>query len=274
MKKFEGMLFCTDLDGTLYGDDKKVSRENLDAIAYFKSEGGRFTFVTGRVPATAGEVYRLVQPNAPYGCFNGGAIYDGEQERYLWTRTLGEGVKELIDAVEEQIPEMGIQPNTEKAVYFHRENPAMEVFRKGCNLPRRLSRLEEIEEPIMKIVFAHLDVEKIPVLAKLLSEHPRAADFDFIRSESWLYEILPKGVSKGAALLKMAELLGIAPEKTIAVGDFNNDVSMIRAAGIGFAVDNAVAEAKAVADYVTVSNNHHAIAAIVDRLDRGLFAAK
>ena len=81
-------------------------------------------------------------------------------------------------------------------------------------------------------------------------------------------------VQKNTALLKMAELLGIAPEKTIAVGDFNNDVSMIRAAGIGFAVDNAVAEAKAVADYVTVSNNHHAIAAIVDRLDRGLFAAK
>ncbi|MBE7000080.1 MAG: HAD family phosphatase [Ruminococcaceae bacterium] len=274
MKKFEGMLFCTDLDGTLYGDDKKVSRENLDAIAYFKSEGGLFTFVTGRVPATAGEIYRLVRPNAPYGCFNGGAVYDGDGERYLWQSNLAPGVEELVEMVEREMPDMGIQPNTEKAVYFHKDSPAMEVFRKGCNLPRRLSRLEEIEEPIMKIVFAHLDVEKIPVLAKLLREHPRACDFDFIRSESWLYEILPKGVSKGAALLKMAELLGIAPENTIAVGDFNNDVSMIRAAGIGFAVDNAVAEAKAVADYVTVSNNHHAIAAIVDRLDRGLFAAK
>ena len=272
MKKFEGMLFCTDLDGTLYGDDRRVSKENLDAIAYFKSEGGLFTFITGRVPATTGEIYRLVQPNAPYGCFNGGAIYDGEQNSYLWARTLGEGVKELIDAVEAEMPEMGIQPNTEKAVYFHRENPAMEVFRKGCNLPRLLCRLEEIEEPVMKIVFAHLDVEKIPLLAKLLNEHPRACDFDFIRSESWLYEILPKGINKGSTLMKMAELLGIAPENTIAVGDYNNDVSMIGAAGMGFAVENAVEEAKAVADCVTVDNNHHAIAAIVDRLDRGFVA--
>ena len=57
MKKFEGMLFCTDLDGTLYTGDKRVSKENLEAIEYFKSEGGLFTFITGRVPVTAMDIY-------------------------------------------------------------------------------------------------------------------------------------------------------------------------------------------------------------------------
>ena len=50
MKKFEGCLICTDLDGTLFRSDKTVSKENIDAIEYFKSEGGYFTFVTGRMP--------------------------------------------------------------------------------------------------------------------------------------------------------------------------------------------------------------------------------
>ena len=69
----------------------------------------------------------------------------------------------------------------------------------------------------------------------------------------------------------MAELLGIEKSRTIAVGDYNNDISMIKAAGAGVAVANAIDEAKSVADYITVSNNDHAIAAIVDGLDKGLY---
>ena len=106
---------------------------------------------------------------------------------------------------------------------------------------------------------------------KLLQSHPRAGEFDFIRSEKILYEILPKGVSKGAVLCKMAQLLGIEMKNTVAVGDYNNDISMIRAAGRGFAVANAVPEAKEAADYITVSNNEHAIAAIIDGLDQNKF---
>ena len=50
MKKFDGILICTDLDGTLLNGDSAVSKENLDAIEYFKAEGGIFTFITGRMP--------------------------------------------------------------------------------------------------------------------------------------------------------------------------------------------------------------------------------
>ena len=98
-----------------------------------------------------------------------------------------------------------------------------------------------------------------------------AKDFSFTRSERAFYELLPKGVSKGAALYKMAELLNVDIKKTIAVGDYNNDASMIKAAGIGFAVKNAVNEAKAAADYITVSNNEDAIYKIVEGLDKGIF---
>ena len=64
----------------------------------------------------------------------------------------------------------------------------------------------------------------------------------------------------------MAELLGLDMSKTVAVGDFENDVSMIKAAGIGYAVANAKDCAKAAADRITVSNDEHAIAAIIAEL--------
>ncbi|MBO5898195.1 MAG: HAD hydrolase family protein, partial [Clostridia bacterium] len=122
---------------------------------------------------------------------------------------------------------------------------------------------------IAKIVFCDNDEKHIERLSRLLHDHPRADEFDFIRSERSLYEILPRGIHKGVALPKLAELLGIDMNRTIAVGDYNNDIGMLRAAGIGIAVENACPEAKAAADYITVSNENHAIARIIEDIESG-----
>lgn len=271
MKKFEGILFCTDLDGTLYKNDKTVSKENLDAIEYFKSEGGLFTFITGRTPPTSKEMVSIIKPNAPFGCCNGAGIFDAVKNEFIWNIWLPEAAAELVYAVDQQLPEIGIQLNTDDKLYFYKDNSAMVRFRELTGSKNIFARYEDVKNKMIKVVFAHKDQEQIETLAKLLDAHPLAPDFDFICSERTLYEILPKGASKGNALLKMAELFGIDAKRTIAVGDYNNDVSMIKNAGVGFAVANAVEEAKAVADYITVSNQEHAIAAIVDGLDRGLY---
>ena len=268
MGKFDGMLFCTDLDGTLYSSNTEVSKENLDAIAYFKAEGGLFTFITGRVPMTSSEACRIIQPNAPYGCINGGGIYDPVKDAYLWHATLPDAALELMEYVDERLPEIGIQVNTEKGVYFSKDNVAMEWFRQVTGMPPNMRDYHDIPEAMLKVLFAHHEDDMIDEVERLLAEHPASKNYDFIRSEKVLYELLPKGVSKGAALEKMAELLGIDMRNTVAVGDYENDVSMIRAAGIGYAVANARPAAKAVADRITVSNDEHAIAAIVAELDR------
>lgn len=271
MKKFEGILFCTDLDDTLFTDDKKVSKENSDAIEYFKSEGGLFTFITGRVPKTSLEIFKIIKPNAPYGCINGGGIYDGYNDKYLWTQYLDDAALKIVKSVDENLPQMGIQVNTKSQVYFCKDNDAMVYFRKVTGLPYVTADYKDVKEPILKVIFAHGDEKQMLLLIDFLKSHPKADDFDFVRSQRLLYEILPKGVNKGSLLCKMAELFDIDIKRTIAVGDYYNDVSMIRAAGLGFAVENAVSEVKAVADHITANNNDHAIAKIIDGLDKGIF---
>lgn len=271
MKKFEGMLFCTDLDGTLYTSSKTVSQENLEAIEYFKSEGGLFTFITGRVPKTSVEMRRTIKPNAPIGCFNGGAIYDAKNEAYLWNMTLPREMLELVRAVDENFPSVSIQLNTEQDVCFNKDCRSMQWFCRVTGLPGNIRHYDDVQEPVLKVVFSLDRVEEMGALQSLLHSHPKASMFDFIRSELNLYEILPKGVSKGGALCKMAELLGIDRKKTIAVGDYDNDISMIQNAGLGFAVANAVDGAKAVADHITVDNDHHAIAEIIRGIDSGKY---
>ena len=80
--------------------------------------------------------------------------------------------------------------------------------------------------------------------------------------------------SKGVAVRKLAEHLGIDERDTVAVGDYDNDAAMLRAAGVGIAVSNASPAAKAAADVITVSNEEHAIAKIIHDIERGEIRVK
>ena len=122
MKRFQGLLLCTDLDGTLLSSDRTISKENLDAIEYFKAEGGAFTFITGRMPYFVTDLVAAVRPNAPVGCINGGGLYDFSKQSYLYTKELPRTSLELIRAVDEAIEGIGIQINTFDRIYFCREN--------------------------------------------------------------------------------------------------------------------------------------------------------
>ena len=272
MKRFDGIMICTDLDGTLIGSGGKISKENLDAIEYFKANGGIFTFITGRVPMTAWYIYDIIRPNAPYGCINGGGVYDHRSQKYLWSASLPESYRELLECVDRELPGVGIQINTEGGIYFCKDCPAMKPFHNIIGDAGRVCDFRTFDEPVAKIVFADNDEEQIEKLIELLNTHPSADQFDFTRSEKTLYEILPKGISKGTAMIKMAELLGIDPEKTVAIGDYNNDIAMIKAAGLGVAVENAVPELKSVADHITVSNDENAIAKLIYDIEQGVLA--
>ena len=263
MGKFDGILICTDLDGTLYKNDKTISCENREAIEYFKREGGSFSFITGRLPYYSMDAYRAASPNVPFGCINGGGVYDGEEKRYIWAMELPREALELVRHIDENVPGVGIQLCCFEKTCFAKENDTTVWFRKVTRLPEILCDYRDFSEPIGKIIFCTDIEEKLLTVERLLRAHPLASEFDFIRSEKKLFEILPKGVDKGLALTKLAEHLGIDMKRTVAVGDYDNDAAMLRKAGLGIAVANASPAALAAADTVTVSNEEHALARII-----------
>ena len=69
---------------------------------------------------------------------------------------------------------------------------------------------------------------------------------------------------------EMTKVLGIDMQKTIGIGDYNNDIEMLKKARIGIAVANACEEAKKAADYITVSNEEHAIAKTIYDIENGI----
>lgn len=269
MGKFEGILICTDLDGTLLRRDKSVSRENLEAVEYFMSEGGYFTFITGRMPYYVGDLPDRVKINAPFGSTNGSGLYDRRAQKYVWKKPIDDSVMELVRYVDERISDMGIQICFFDRLCFLRENETSYHFRRIVGVPRLLCDYGDVCEPIAKIVFVDAREENLMRAKALIEECPLYADFDYTRSERSLYEVLPKGTEKGAVLPRLAEHLGIDMSRTVAIGDYDNDISMLKAAGVGVAVANASPGAKAAADIITVSNEEHAIAKIISDIENG-----
>ena len=271
MGKFDGILICTDLDGTLLNNDKSISEENLRAIEYFKSEGGRFTFVTGRLPYYVGKALDLVRPNAPIGCANGGGVFDFATDEYVWQSPLGREALPLVKHIDGLFPNVGIQAVCYRKTYFCKENVTMKHFRAVTGLENLVLGYYDVKEPIAKIIFGSDDGEELSRVEAELRSHPLAGDFDFVRSERTLFEILPKGIGKGVALEKLCEHLGIDKKKSVAVGDYDNDISMLISAGVGIAVKNASRAALEAADFVTVSNEQHAIREVIWGIENGKY---
>ena len=73
-EKFAGVLFVSDMDGTLLNSSHEVSRENAEAIGYFTGAGGLFTVATGRMPGAVIPFTRQITINAPIISYNGALI--------------------------------------------------------------------------------------------------------------------------------------------------------------------------------------------------------
>ncbi|MCX7715541.1 MAG: Cof-type HAD-IIB family hydrolase [Clostridia bacterium] len=269
MGKFDGLLLCTDLDDTLLTTDKKISDENRNAIEYFKSEGGLFTFATGRIPHGARLMLQYIKPNVPMICFNGAGIYDHKKEQLLWKITLDEDALEVLEFVDKNLPFSGIEVCTPDELYFCKVNRIVEEHQKHEHLPDLSGDYHNVPMPWMKVLFMQ-EASQVDEVRSVLQNTTFKDKYEFIQSSPNYYELLPKNASKGNALRQLAKVLDIPMKKVIAIGDNENDISMIKEAGMGVAVSNAIEPLKKAADCITVDNNSHAIAAVISSLADGL----
>lgn len=267
MGKFDGILICTDLDHTLLKDDKSISDENKNAIEYFMSEGGHFTFATGRSKMGIDFLLKRVTPNAPIIMFNGAAIYDLQKEKIIWETFLDENAGKVLEFVEDKFPFSGIEVCAKSGIYVSRGNDIVRKQLAFEKLDEQYVHFSEINEPWRKALFIQ-EADKLAYVREGIAGSPYSKSYNFMQSDPCYYEILPKDASKGIGLLKIAEILGIKPEKTIGVGDNENDHSLIENAGIGVAVANAVPSLLDIADFITTDNNSHAISTIIYGIEK------
>ncbi len=269
MGKFDGILICTDLDHTLLKDDKSVSDENKHAIEYFMAEGGYFTFATGRSLKGIDFLISQIKPNAPIVMFNGAAVYDPAGDKMIWETFLDENAKNVLEMVENNLLFAGIEVCAKSGVFVTRGN---EILRRQLSfekIPEVYKHFSDVPAPWRKALFIQ-EADKLEYVRSAIAESPYAESYSFVQSDPCYYEILPKDASKGEGLLKVAEILGIPRARTIGIGDNENDLTLVRDAGVGVAVANAIPELLDAADFISTNNNMHSISTVIYGIEQNI----
>ena len=268
--KFDGILFCSDIDGTIRGNGE-VPPANREAIRYFQENGGHFTFCTGRFPDYGKGLDGVVTPNAPVIALNGTVIFDRSTGQFLYRQPLEESDFAVIVSIMQDYPCL-------KRVMVHTVRDSFVLQRRDGGLvcshegapdrPEAPVRSGEDfqryvgDEPIFKGVFIVNAEDSDRMLDTITARCPGHSI-----SRSWIngIELQHRDADKGTSARRLAARLG--SRLLICAGDYENDIPMLRTADIGYAVANASERVKAVADRITVSCEEGAIARIIAELD-------
>lgn len=248
---YDGYLILSDIDGTLTARNGEVSEENLRAIRHFQSEGGRFALATGRKPDYI--EHFPFRSNAPAITINGTLVASPEGE-ILLSLPMEEDFHDLLRYIVDAHPAL-------RHAYRHGRVGGSEWSRRenGSDLSAILSG-----EPCHKFVFvSETESATLDLMADVQARWGERYEFD--RSWPVGLEMHRKGSGKATCLEFLRTYLPDV-HTVIAVGDYENDIPMLRQADIGCAVRNALPSVKEAADRIVVSNEEHAIAYIIEEL--------
>jgi Cof subfamily protein (haloacid dehalogenase superfamily) len=263
MKKYNGILIVSDLDGTLLNANSRLSCGNAEAIKYFMDNGGTFTYATGRNIDNIVTIRNVVTPNAPVIALNGAIIFDFETKKIYWRSLLNYGITNVLEVIDRNFPDSGIEVYTDREIYFCRQN---KVVKRSENLISRGKKAMygEIPLPWAKVVLLQPESETAK-LRKFVEEQNFGSEYVFCQSWATVYQILSANGTKGNALKELKKIL---PDihTVIAVGDNENDLEMIKVADIGYATENAAEILKSAADRITLNHNKDIMCDIISQL--------
>lgn len=270
MKKLNCRLIVSDFDGTLANSENQVPESVVNAINAFVKDGGIFAVCTGRIlPSVLPRARGMGLKGLVVAC-QGSVIAEIETGKIIRNVCFAPAeAAEICRTVEELNENVQLYfgdgfysslPADEKHLNYyesiigvtalHSDLPLSEVAaggKKAFNKVAVLCRPESQAELFKKLA------------ARLGSK------FDVTCSAKVLIEIAPLGETKGAAVEFLCAHYGVPVESCCAVGDNLNDITMIERAGVGVAVGNAEKELKEVADYITVTNDEGAVAAVIEK---------
>lgn len=258
MDKYKGYLIVTDYDGS-FAEAGEVSPENAEAVRRFQQEGGLFTVASGRPPHFIYSKSYSFVPNAPVVSMNGTLITDPADQSEVAAFPLDDAAFELICRIADRAPVRSV-------VVFDGDR-INNTWQSDCGIPIR-EFFKNAPKPYYKGMFV-VNAEDMPALIAI-AEEICEGNYELNCSWSEGLELHAKGSGKGECLHVLRdwarEKIGIENLTIIGVGDYGNDLSLIKMADIGVAVENAVDSLKAAADRVTVKNTDHAIARIISEL--------
>lgn len=275
MMKKKIRLIALDLDGTLLNSEKRVSEYTVEVLKRCEKQRIWIVPTTGRAKQTVPEAV-LQLPGVHYGIFvNGASIWDLKEQKEIVTGCIDWKTAQETARILCHYPMIYDVYVNGIGVCEHRFLERLE----DLGLPEYYCRFIRETRIAVDDLFAYLEqtealVQKMNLIFPMDGKEIKTAvrkelekrqDLLVTSAFSWNLEVNKAGVTKGNGIAQLAEYLKLPMEETMACGDGENDLSMIRMAGFGVCMENGAPFLKKQADLVTVSNDEDGVAKAIER---------
>lgn len=274
MGLFEGCLLASDVDGTIESDGQ-VSLKNIEKIHYFIKEGGKFCLASGRGPQGIMPIVRKIGDISASVTSNGCVIYDTTNKKVLDGEYLPETDKHFVLDILKNVCGVGIEVHIGDKTYNVKNNKEIEDHEFHEEINAIFVDVKEIMDiPWNKVVYAPSNPLEMEQVVKITQTKHNSkfvsscAIIDGVKRD--YYEQLPLNISKAQALSKLKKIYNIKEKSLFAIGDYYNDLEMLKAADISAATAEAPQDIKNECEYIACSCAHGAVGDFIDYLTKKL----
>jgi len=246
-------LIALDLDGTLMDETRVIPPRTRRAVQAAMEEGCLVTIATGRAFVSAAHFARELSVNAPLICYQGALIRDYRDGNTVHVSTVPVPLaREVAAFSQERNLNVQVYLDDDRA-YAAEMNPTIAQMSSVSGVPVTAvgSLSEWLSRPPVKFLFVEHEETILDLVRDLRAQFN--GQLQVVRSWDRLVEVTGPQVSKGDALARLAAYLAVPQSATLAIGDQDNDVSMISWAGLGVAMGDASPSAKSAADVLAPS---------------------
>lgn len=255
-------MVVTDLDGTLLTSADRLTQASVNAFERLKKQGILPVVATGRMFNEAQFAVEAIGATHYFMGMNGAQTVNLQNQETIYEKTLDIATAQaLVDILDT----LGVfyQIYSHRSVYtrshwlndMSASGMKAEYIRRFASSILPFSQVNNLQAVKMFVVCK--DAEKQQKMRDSLAAFESTV---LVSSYPNYFEILPKGLNKGDALLRLCAHLGIAPQEVAAIGDSDNDIEILSQAGVAIAMGNAFERLKELADHIVPSNDDDGVA--------------
>ena len=271
---FDGCLLLCDVDGTLIYDGI-IPPRNIEKINDFIQQGGMVSLATGRSVAAAEMIISRLGAVSPSVVSNGGVIFDFQSKKPLKSWNLSEESHAFAKMILDTHPEFGIEIHLPDQVYLLNKSEEVLLHEEyECFTAKDIDWDSVNCMDWNKVLFALNCEQEVDVIQKL-SQPYWTEETIFVQTkapfgvrEHFYFEQVPAGISKGTAAKELCKILSVPKGCCFAIGDYYNDLEMIKSADVSATTSEAPDDIKLQTDYVTGSMRNGAVADFIDYLKK------